>query len=78
MDSRGSRHVLRVGELTRLTTIDFPGRLAAVVFCQGCPYRCVYCHNPHLWERGAETRTTWEDVLAFLSRRRGLLDGIVF
>ena len=31
---------LRVSGLTRMTSIDFPGQLAAVVFCQGCPWRC--------------------------------------
>ena len=30
------------------SAIDFPGALAAVVFCRGCPWRCAYCHNPHL------------------------------
>ena len=39
---------LRVGGLVPLTSIDFPGELAAVVFTQGCPWRCVYCHNPEL------------------------------
>ena len=68
----------RVGGLTPLTTIDFPGRLAAVVFCQGCPWRCVYCHNPHLIPADAATDWTWDRVRDFLSRRRGLLDGVVF
>lgn len=69
---------LRVGGLTPLTSIDFPGRLAAVVFCQGCPWRCVYCHNPHLIPADTPPAMTWEDVLGFLTRRRGLLDGVVF
>ncbi|THF58647.1 anaerobic ribonucleoside-triphosphate reductase activating protein [Pseudothauera rhizosphaerae] len=69
---------LRVGGLTPLTTIDFPGRLAAVVFCQGCPWRCGYCHNPHLIPAGAPPALRWDEVLAFLGRRRGLLDGVVF
>ena len=47
---------LRVGGLTPLTTIDFPGRLAAVVYCQGCPWRCGYCHNPALPAALAEAR----------------------
>jgi pyruvate formate lyase activating enzyme len=67
-----------VGGLAPLTTIDFPGRLAAVVFCQGCPWRCVYCHNPHLIPANAPPALAWEDALAFLERRRGLLDGVVF
>ncbi len=69
---------LRIAGLTRLTSIDFPGRLAAVVFLQGCPWRCGYCHNPGLIGPGAPGGMAWEEVLAFLERRRGLLDGLVF
>jgi pyruvate formate lyase activating enzyme len=67
-----------VGGLTPLTTTDYPGQLAAVVFCQGCPWQCGYCHNPHLIPRGAETTRSWESVLSFLRRRQGLLDAVVF
>jgi len=69
---------LRVGGLTPLTTIDFPGRLAAVVYCQGCPWRCSYCHNPELLDATAPAAVPWPQVLAFLESRRGLLDGVVF
>lgn len=69
---------LRVGGLTPLTTIDFPGRLAAVVYCQGCPWRCSYCHNPELLDATAPAAAPWAQVLAFLESRRGLLDGVVF
>ena len=69
---------LRVGGLTPMTTIDFPGKLAAVVFCQGCPWRCGYCHNPHLLEAGAPVAHDWSAILALLERRRGLLDAVVF
>jgi pyruvate formate lyase activating enzyme len=70
--------VLRVGGLTRCSATDFPGRLAAVVFCQGCAWRCGYCHNPHLLPRRGGEEIAWRDVLAFLTRRRGLLDAVVF
>ena len=69
---------LRVGGLTPLTSIDFPGRLAAVVYTQGCPWRCGYCHNPELLDANAATALDWPQVLAFLDKRRGLLDGVVF
>jgi pyruvate formate lyase activating enzyme len=69
---------LRVGGLTPLTTIDFPGRLAAVVFLQGCPWRCSYCQNPDLIAADAPAAMSWDQVRAFLERRRGLLDGVVF
>jgi pyruvate formate lyase activating enzyme len=71
------RKTLVVGGLTPFTTIDFPGRLAAVVFCQGCPWRCGYCHNPHLHSPQGRERH-WSDVLDWLEPRRGLLDGVVF
>ncbi|CAG1013383.1 hypothetical protein BURC_00412 [Burkholderiaceae bacterium] len=69
---------LRVGGVTRLTTIDFPGRLAAVVFLQGCPWRCGYCQNPALIPADVPGSIPWDDVIAFLQCRRGLLDGVVF
>jgi pyruvate formate lyase activating enzyme len=68
---------LVVGGLAPFTTIDFPGRLAAVVFCQGCPWRCGYCHNPHLHSPLGGERP-WDEILAWLETRRGLLDGVVF
>ena len=69
---------LRVGGLTPLSTTDWPGMLAAVVFCQGCPWRCGYCHNPDLIPPRGEHEIPWEEVMAFLHRRQGLLDGVVF
>ncbi|HXD42243.1 MAG TPA: anaerobic ribonucleoside-triphosphate reductase activating protein [Ramlibacter sp.] len=69
---------LRVGGLTALTSIDFPGRLAAVVFLQGCPWRCSYCQNPGLIAAEAPAAMSWHQVRAFLQRRRGLLDAVVF
>lgn len=69
---------LQIGGLTPLTSTDFPGCLAAVVFCQGCPWRCGYCHNPHLIPRHGGNQLEWPAVMRFLRRRRGLLDAIVF
>lgn len=69
---------LRIGGITPMTTIDYPGELAAVVFCQGCPWRCRYCHNLHLLDAGAEPQVAWADMVRFLRRRRGLLDAVVF
>ncbi|WP_296634698.1 MULTISPECIES: anaerobic ribonucleoside-triphosphate reductase activating protein [unclassified Thiobacillus] len=70
--------MLRVGGFTPLSTTDWPGMLAAVVFCQGCPWRCGYCHNPDLIPARGDSEIPWADVLAFLRRRRGLLDAVVF
>lgn len=70
--------MLRVGGLTRLSATDYPGKLAAVVYCQGCAWRCGYCHNPELQPVRGRQEIPWPDVLAFLGRRRGLLDAVVF
>jgi pyruvate formate lyase activating enzyme len=69
---------LRVGGLTPLSSTDWPGMLVAVVFCQGCSWQCRYCHNPDLIPSHGEHEILWEAVLAFLRRRQGLLDGVVF
>lgn len=84
---------LCVAALTPFTTIDYPGRLSAVVFVQGCPWRCPYCHNPWMQTRegafgraGAGmpgisdvlARPGWAAVESLLERRRGLLDAVVF
>ena len=72
---------LRVAGITPFTTIDFPGKLSAVAFLQGCPWRCVYCQNP--WMQPPEVspdleHDSWEKLEALLKRRKGLLDGVVF
>lgn len=69
--------LLRIGGYTPLTTIDYPGELAAVIFCQGCPWRCAYCQNDHLLDARADTPIQWEDVRSHLHQRRGLLDAVV-
>ena len=69
---------LRVGGLARLSTCDWPGELAATVFCQGCAWDCPYCHNPGLRALQADETIPWASVIEFLSSRRGLLDAVVF
>jgi anaerobic ribonucleoside-triphosphate reductase activating protein len=70
---------LRVGGFVGLSASDFPGELAAVVFCQGCPWRCSYCHNPHLQsQRRTRNAFDWEVVAAKIASRRDWLDAVVF
>jgi pyruvate formate lyase activating enzyme len=68
---------LPIGGITPLTTVDWPGQLAAVVFLRGCPWRCRYCHNQDLQRRAGPTRP-WDELLGLLGARQGLLDGVVF
>ncbi len=64
--------------LQKLAMVDYPGKLAATVFTGGCNLRCPFCHNALLVTRLDEAETMTEgEVLDFLARRRGLLDGVV-
>lgn len=66
-----------IAGLVPFTTIDFPEHLACVVFFQGCPLRCPFCHNPNLQELHNHTALSWTDVTDFLSTRKKRLDGVV-
>jgi pyruvate formate lyase activating enzyme len=69
---------LRVGGFVPFTSNDYPDALSAVVFCQGCPWRCGYCHNPHLIAARGDDERDFPRILAWLSTRKGLLDAVVF
>jgi pyruvate formate lyase activating enzyme len=79
-ESRGAGRpeALAIAGLAPLSTCDWPGRLVATVFLQGCPWDCLYCHNPDLIDPRRPGSVPWADVRALLDRRRGLLDGVVF
>jgi pyruvate formate lyase activating enzyme len=69
---------LRVGGFVPFSSTDCPGALAAVVFCQGCPWRCGYCHNPHLVPAHGDDERDFVRLVEWLAQRRGLLDAVVF
>lgn len=73
-----SPHELRIAGLTRLSSVDWPGMLAATVFLQGCPWDCFYCHNPALIDPRGTPAMAWQEVADFLHTRVGLLDAVVF
>lgn len=62
--------------ITPFTMLDYPGRIACILWVAGCNMRCRYCHNPQI-VLGTGTLGE-EDALAFLQRRRGLLEAVVF
>lgn len=69
---------LQVGGWAKLSTCDWPSRLVSTVFAQGCPWECLYCHNPDLIDSQKAGEVSWDDVISFMQARTGLLDGIVF
>jgi len=64
--------------LEPFTTIDYPNHLAAVLFLQGCDWRCRYCFNSELWPKTNYSVLSWNDVEHFLQSRHELLDAVVF
>lgn len=68
---------IQIGGLVSFTTIDYPGKLAAVIFLVGCPLRCAYCSNPHLLNVG-EGQYDPEKVFEWLKTRVGKLEAVVF
>ena len=68
---------MEIAGVVRSSFIDYPGKIAGVVFTQGCNLRCSYCHNRELIDGGARCSMTPQEVLAWLETRRGLLDAVV-
>ena len=60
----------------KMTLLDFPGKVACTLFAGGCNLRCPFCHNASLvLGRFAESHTE-EEILSYLKKRKGLLDGV--
>lgn len=69
---------MRIGGFQSFSLNEYPGRISAIVFCQGCNFRCPYCHNPELVDP-SRYATPWpaDRVLEDLAARRGRLQGVV-
>jgi pyruvate formate lyase activating enzyme len=66
-----------IGGFQRFSLIDYPDKICAIVFTQGCNFRCPYCHNPELVDPkkfGIELKEN--EILSFLDRRKGKLDAV--
>ena len=67
---------MRIQGLQKLTLLDYPGKTACTIFLSGCNFRCPFCHNTPLLTADAADGMAEEELLAFLKKRRGLLDGV--
>lgn len=69
---------MRIGGLQKFSLIDYPGKVACVIFTQGCNFRCRYCHNPELVipERFCSVIPE-EQIFKFLKSRQQYLQGVV-
>ena len=70
---------MKIGGFIPFSLSDYPGQVAAIVFLQGCNFRCPYCHNASLisQETPTDSLIPGERILRFLETRRGKLDGVV-
>lgn len=69
---------MKIHGLQKMTLLDFPGRVACTVFFGGCDMRCPFCHNAELLDGSAPPVMDDEELIAFLRKRQGLLDGVAF
>lgn len=67
---------MEIHGLQKLTLLDYPGKVACTVFLGGCNLRCPFCHNGELVLDPGPALMSPEELLTFLDRRRGLLDGV--
>jgi pyruvate formate lyase activating enzyme len=69
---------MHIGGLQKCSTIDFPGKVACVLFTQGCNFRCGFCHNPELVEpKRFVPILKEEEIFSFLKKRQKILDAVV-
>lgn len=69
--------MMKIGGLQKFSLIDYPGKICAIVFTQGCNFRCPYCHNPELVDPDLyEECIPEEEIFAFLEKRKGKLDAV--
>lgn len=67
---------MKICGLQKTTLLDFPGHVAATIFTGGCNFRCPFCHNSGLLPGSLEAEYEEAEVLAFLKKRKGILDGV--
>jgi len=76
MCPREGRRVLKIFGLQKMTLLDYPGHVACTVFLNGCDMRCPFCHNSELADGSAPPVMEDAELLGFLEKRRGLLEGV--
>ncbi len=59
-----------------LSLTDYPGILSSIVFTQGCPFRCAYCHNPELISTTTPASVSEDVVFDHLQKNRKMLEGV--
>ncbi len=67
---------MKIKGIQELTLIDYPGKLACTLFLYGCNFKCGFCHNPELVLAPLGKDYTEKEILDFLEKRKGQLEGV--
>ena len=67
---------MQIHGLQKMTLLDYPGKVACTVFFGGCNFRCPFCHNGELLDGRFPPLMDDEELLSFLQKRQGMLDGV--
>lgn len=68
---------MRIGGFQKFSMIDYPGKLSAIIFTQGCNFRCPYCHNPELVNFNLfQDPLNEKEIINFLKTRINKLDAV--
>lgn len=67
---------MKIAGFQKVTLLDFPGLVACTVFIGGCNFRCPFCHNADVVEEKTGGEFPKEEIIAYLKKRRGVLDGV--
>lgn len=69
---------MNVGGLATMTLLDYPGKVAATIFTNGCNFRCPFCQNADLVLTDCITDNAYSEnnILDFLRKRKNLLEGV--
>lgn len=68
---------MKICGFNKTTLLDYPGRVACTIFLGSCNFRCPFCQNGALVvEPGSQPEYSQEKILAFLKKRKGILDGV--
>lgn len=70
---------MKISGLQKTSLLDYPDKVSAIIFTQGCGFRCGYCHNPELIPAATKEEGGFktEEILEFLNKRKKVLDAVV-
>ena len=63
--------------VNKFTLLDYPEKVACVLYTQACNFQCPYCHNYETLVKGNVPQIPFDEILSFLKKRVGILDGVV-